>query len=315
MSNSSKGILFATITALLWGVIAIVLKLALTHLAPIDVTWVRFAMSFAFFVIYFLFKEPKALRIIIHPPILLIVASFCLGFNFLGFITGVGYTTPSIAQVFIQLAPVLFAISGFIFFKEKVSKRQLFGLFLVICGLIVFYREQIVFLSQDLIKYRKGVTWTFFGAFMWSIYAIFHKILVKSHQPLHLNLLLFSIPALLFIPFVNFNSLLHASLLEWGFLLFLGINTVLAYGSLGYAFKYLEANKVSVIITLNPIITFILMFIFGVLEVGWIVHENFTPITMIGALMVILGTIFTILRRKRKTAKENIAEETICLYE
>lgn len=315
MNNTSKGVLFATITALLWGVIAIVLKLALTTLAPIDVTWVRFIMSFVFFLVYFLFKEPKALKIVVKPPIMLIIASFCLGFNFLGFITGVGYTTPSIAQVFIQIAPVLFAISGFVFFKEKVSKRQLLGLLLVICGLIIFYREQIVFLSKDLIKYKLGVTWTLFGAIMWSIYAILHKILVRSYNPLHLNLLLFSIPALLFIPFVNFNALFHASLLEWGFLIFLGINTVLAYGSLGYALKYLEANKVSVIITLNPILTFILMFIFGVLEVTWIVRENFTPITVFGALMVILGTIFTILKRRRKIEKEIIAEKETTLSE
>lgn len=315
MTNTSKGILFAVITALLWGVIAIVLKLALKHLSPIDVTWVRFVMSFGFFFIYFLVKDPNVLKVMIRPPVLLIAASFCLGLNFLGFITGVGYTTPSIAQVFIQLAPVLFAVSGFVLFKEKVSKRQLLGLLLVVLGLVVFYREQIVFLSQDILKYKKGVSWTFLGAFMWSIYAIFHKILVKSHHPLHLNLLLFSIPAILFIPFIHFDTIMHASMLEWGYLLFLGINTVLAYGSLGYAFKYLEANKVSVIITLNPIITFIIMFILTTLDVSWIVHENFTPVTIMGAFLVIMGTVFTIIRRKGKPEKELIAEETTCSYE
>jgi drug/metabolite transporter (DMT)-like permease len=314
MNNTYKGVLFATITALMWGIIAIVLKLSLTNLAPIDVTWARFAMSFFIFIVYFSFCNRSALKIIIHPPILLIIASFCLGFNFLGFITGVGYTTPSIAQVFIQLAPVLLAISGFVFFKEKVAKRQIFGLLLVICGLIIFYREQIIFLSQDIIKYKTGVAWTLFGAVMWTIYAVIHKVLVKSYNPLQLNLLLFSIPTILFIPFVNFNAILHASLMEWGFLIFLGVNTVLAYGSLGYAFKYLEANKVSVIITLNPILTFVLMFLFGLLEVRWIVHENFTIITFLGALMVILGTIFTILKRN-KVEKEKIAEQSVCLYE
>ena len=101
----------------------------------------------------------------------------------------------------------------------------------------------------------------------------------------------------------------------WGYLIFLGINTILAYGSLGFALKYLEANKVSVIITLNPIITFILMLIFGILEVQWIVRENFTPITVIGAVMVILGTIFTVLKIRKKPKTVIIAEETSCLYE
>jgi drug/metabolite transporter (DMT)-like permease len=298
MNDSTKGILYASFTALLWGVIAIVLKLSLTSLGAVEVTWVRFTMAFLFFLTYFLFKKAYALKIIIQPPLLLIVASICLGLNFLGFISGVNYTSPSIAQVFIQLAPVLLAVSGFVFFKEKAAKRQIAGLFIVVCGLAVFYHEQIITLSQDIVKYKLGVVWTIFGALAWTIYAILHKKLVKTFDPMQLNLILFFIPVIGFAPFVNFTSIIHSSFLEWGFLLFLGANTVLAYGSLGYAFKYLEANKVSVIITLNPILTFIIMAFFGLMEVKWIKHENFTLITICGAILVLLGTILTIFRKK-----------------
>jgi hypothetical protein len=51
----------------------------------------------------------------------------CLAANYYGFIEGVNLTSPSIAQVFIQLGPVLLAVSGFAFFHEKVSLRQVAG--------------------------------------------------------------------------------------------------------------------------------------------------------------------------------------------
>ena len=86
----------------------------------------------------------------------------------------------------------------------------------------------------------------------------------------------------------------------WGVLIFLGVNTLLAYGSLGYALKYLEANKVSVIITLNPIITFSAMAILMALEVSWIVHENFTFVSIAGASLVISGAVFTVLKRRKR---------------
>ena len=60
-------------------------------------------------------------------------------------------------------------------------------------------------------------------------------------------------PVLLFLPFVNFASLAHLSFGYWALLVFLGANTLISYGCLSLALKYLEAGKVSIIIVLNPI--------------------------------------------------------------
>ena len=38
-----------------------------------------------------------------------------LGLNYIGFITGIKYISPSSSQVFIQIAPVSFALSGILF--------------------------------------------------------------------------------------------------------------------------------------------------------------------------------------------------------
>ena len=295
--NSSKGVYYASFTAFLWGFLAIILKVTLRSLSPVEVTWFRFSSAFVLLSVYFLITKPNAFKIFRRPPIFLIAAAACLGMNYFGFITGINMTTPGIAQIFIQLGPVLLALSGIIFFGEKMSGRQLAGFMLVIIGLLVFYREQIMILSENLIKYRSGVLWVMFGAVMWASYAVFQKKLVTDYNPMELNLLLFGLPALGYTPFVNLHQVGSSSLPELILLLVLGINTLLAYGSLAYAFKYLEANKISVIITLNPILTFITMAILAAANVTWISHEKFSFISIMGGALVLAGAILTVVKR------------------
>lgn len=236
----------------------------------------------------------------IHPPFLLILASISLGLNYLGFISGVHYTTPSIAEIFIQTGAILLAISGFIFFRERASFRQIIGIIMVFGGLAVFYRDQILVLAENIDRYQKGALLTIIGGVMWTCYAILQKRLVRNFDPMVLNLVLFTLPAIGYIPFVDFKEFQGLTPGIWGVLIFLGINTLMAYGSLGYALKYLEANKVSVIITLNPIITFSAMAILMAMEVSWIVHENFTFISIAGATLVISGAVLTVLKGRKK---------------
>ena len=279
------------------------LKVSLSNLSPVEVTWIRFVIAFIILSIYLLIKKPSSFKIFTHPPLLLILAAICLGLNYIGFISGINLTTPGIAQIFIQTGPVLLAISGFIFLKEKASVRQIIGLVIVFGGLAVFYRNQILELAEDVNKYQMGVLWTVFGAVMWASYAVLQKRLVKNYDPLELNLILFGLPAIGYLPLVDFQQLFSASIIEWGILIFLGCNTLLAYGSLAYAFKYLEANKVSVIITFNPIITLSVMSILALLNVDWIVHEKFTLVSLSGASLVITGASLTILGKKKINRK------------
>jgi drug/metabolite transporter (DMT)-like permease len=295
-------VIYASFTALLWGFLAIALKVSLVKLTPVDITWIRFSIAFTILTAYLLLTDRSQLEIIKNPPLLLIFAALCLGLNYFGFITGVKFTSPSITQVFIQIGPVLLALSGFIIYKEKVNLIQLIGLFMVIFGLILFYKEQLSTLTSDKHIFNKGIIWVIIGAIAWAGYAISQKKLVQSYQPMQLNMVIFGLPAILFSPFVNYNNLCEISFGHWALLLFLGLNTLAAYGCIALALKYLAANKVSVIITQNPIITFITMAILGTLEVSWISPENFTFLTVIGAMLVISGAVLTVFIVNKKSS-------------
>jgi len=299
MSTTFKGILYASITAVLWGVLAIVLKVSLNGLSPADITWFRFFLAFIFLSAYYFIKKPYYLRILKRPPLLLIIATIGLAVNYYGFIEGVNLTTPSIAQVFIQLGPVLLAAAGFVIFHEKVNWRQVVGLLLVVLGLLVFYKEQLQLITTEKSTLKIGVIWVLVAAVAWAAYSVLLKILVLKHPPMQLNLVIFGLPVLLYLPFVNFSHFTNIGITGWLILLFLGLNTLFAYGLLSMAIHYIEANKVSVILVLNPVLTLALMAIISHSDATWIKHEHYTLATIIGAAIVVAGAILTIFKKNR----------------
>jgi drug/metabolite transporter (DMT)-like permease len=297
MSTSMRGILYAIITAILWGTLAIALKVSLSDLTPADITWFRFFMAFTILLVYYYYRKPAYLRILKRPPGLLVIGTLCLALNYFGFIQGLHFTSPTVAQIFIQLGPVILAISGFAFFHEKITARQIAGIFIVIAGLTLYYREQTHLLSSAGANWTTGVIWILVAAVSWAAYSIILKILVLKYPPMQLNLVIFGLPALVYLPFIHFSHFLGLGIIGWCILLFLGMNTLIAYGLLSLAIQYTEANKVSVILILNPILTFILMAVISHTGAGWITHEFYTPLTIAAAVIVLAGAMLTIFRR------------------
>jgi drug/metabolite transporter (DMT)-like permease len=302
LNNSSKhfrGVFYSVTAALMWGILAIVLKVSLRDLSSFSIVWARFSIAFLILFCYIVIKQPSALTIFLYPPKKLIIASICLGFNYYGFMKGVEYTTPGNAAVFIQLAPVLFALAGIYIFKEKIYWKHILGFTIVICGLGLFYREQLLAMANQK-SYSIGILWVVAGAITWAVYAIYMKDLSLKRSTHQLNIFIYGFGTLIFSPMPEYNIFLHLSLVSWLLVLFLGLSTLVAYGAIAMAFRYLDSSKVSVIITMNPILTFILMYIFGRMNVSWIAMEHFSTVSILGAALALSGAVFVILFTKRE---------------
>lgn len=301
MQNQTKGIIYASVTAFFWGFLAIALKVAVQEVDTITIVWFRFFIAFVILMGWQLYRQPSSLKILIKPPFLLILAAISLSWNYLGFMLGINYTTPSNAQLFIQFGPLTLALAGFLIFKEKLSRRQMIGFFVALAGFAFFYRDQLLAFFEAKEQYNLGVLFTLSGALAWAAYATMQKKLVTVHPGQTLNLFLFGFPAIVYLPFIDLAPVLQLHWTWWLLILFLGANTFIAYSSLAQALKFIEANKVSVIIFLNPIITFITMGILTSLDVDWISHERFSLATIFGAALVISGAFLVV--RKRKVQK------------
>lgn len=298
MHNHTKGLIYAGITALFWGVLAVALKVAVREVDAFTIVWFRFSLAFLPLLAWHIINRPADLRILYKPPLLLVLAAVALAYNYLGFMWGVQYTSPSNAQLFIQTGPILLTLSGILFFRETITRKQAAGFLLALAGLLLFYNQQIGAIAGGEKLYMKGVLLTVSGAFTWSIYASLQKKLVMRYSTLALNLVLFGIPTLLFIPMASFGQLSQLSWWMWLIMAFLGINTLVAYTTLSVSLKYLEAGKVSIILIMNPIITFVIMAMLTEMNVSWIEGEYFTLLSIAGAVLVIVGAILVV-RKKR----------------
>lgn len=304
MQNHTKGIIYASVTAFFWGFLAIALKVAVQEVDPKTIVWFRFLVAFVLLAGWQISREPSSLKILVRPPLLLILAALAISWNYLGFMLGIQYTTPSNAQLFIQTGPILLAIAGFAIFREKINRNQLIGFIIAISGFSLFYSDQLRAFFEGKEQYNTGVLFTISGAVAWALYAILQKKLVTKHPVQQLNLFLFGLPVILYMPFIDLQPVFELNWLWWLLLFFLGANTFIAYTCLAQALKYTDASKVSVIIIINPIITFITMGILTRMDVSWIRHERFSLITLLGAVLVITGAVLVTKKRRKKPVKQ-----------
>ena len=301
-SNQLKGVMYAVVAGTMWAVLSVALKITLNiyTLSPFTIVWFRFSIAFFILGGILLFKHPLMFKVFYKPPLKLIGATLCLGFNYYGYMRGLDYTTPSNSQVFTQFGPVLFAITGIYIFKEKITWLHITGFLVVILGFCLFYWEQIGAMANQK-DYSLGVFWIIASSISWVFFAIWQKELSHQYSTNQLNLFIYGICSLIFLPGIHLSGFASLDLPGWFLVLFLGLNTLIAYGAIALAFRYLDSNKVSVIITMSPILTFGIMYLFAILNITLIAPEHFSLLSIIGALIALSGSVFVILFTRVKS--------------
>ncbi len=298
-ASRKLGISMALLTAFLWAILAIKLKLTLKYIDSYSIVWFRLTFAFVFLLIVKMIKAPKEISILKAPPWTGIVASLGLGINYLFYMKGVEYTSASNAQVLIQLAPIWLILVGIFVFKERPRKIQVMGFCLAFIGFGLFYKDQLnsTILSEQA-TFQEGNIWLVAGAAGWTLFAALQKPLLKTYDPQQLNLLLYGVASLILIPFTHWAAFLSLPPMAWLLLISLGLNTVLAYGALPIAFNNIPTSQVSVIIAANPLVTIFIMALLSSLEVSWIAPEHIAGLGYFAAAIVVVGVVLALRSRK-----------------
>src|SRR5512145_803836 len=122
--RSGLGFSLALATMLLWGVLALALKVTLAEMDAYTITWYRFLVSTVLLgaVLASRGQLPAVGRLSRHVQGLLVVATTFLAANYILFLLGLQHTTPANTQVLIQLAPLLLAVGGLGVFGERFTR-------------------------------------------------------------------------------------------------------------------------------------------------------------------------------------------------
>lgn len=294
ISQRQTGLLLAVLTGVSWSILAILLKIALKVASSGTIVWFRFAFAACLLTILIACIDRRQLAVFKHWPGLAVLGGACLAGNYYGFMKGIELTSPSNAQVLIQLAPVLMIGSGVVFFKEKPRPVQWLGFAVTFAGFAFFFKDQLAMAVTSRENFMQSNGWLLMAAVTWVVYASAQKVLSRTWDPQQINLIIYTLAAVLLSPTADFAQAVNWSAWDWVLMSVLGLNTLIAYGALAMALKMAPASQVSMVIACNPLLTLLFMKILETLRVDWIQPERISSLGYLGAVLVVTGVLLAV---------------------
>ena len=288
------------VTVSLWGVLPIFLKVGLNYYSVGTIVWFRFFFSFSVLFLFF-FISRSDYRILRQPPIIGILGGAALVANYFGMTQGVHLSGASNAAIIIQTAPLLLVVAGVIFFKETIGLRQLMGIAISITGFYLFYLDR----SENAVNnidYSIANEWVLFAATLWALYMICQKQLSIKYSAQSINLLVYAVGTIVLIPLVEWNEFFESSAIGWIILVILGLNTLLAYGALAEAVECIPLSLISILITLNPLITLGGMLVLTTFGISLLPEENIRWHGYLGGLIAVSGVVLVVVFSRNKVS-------------
>jgi drug/metabolite transporter (DMT)-like permease len=291
-----RGIFFSIVTSLLWGVLPIILKISLQGFHAGTVSWFRFLFAFLILFVILQWNSHEPINILRKPPWMGVLGGACLSANYYWMTLGVELSGPSNAAVLIQTASLFLVLAGVYVFRERFTLGQFLGVGLAGIGLLMFFQDQ-----QSRIQKTRDYYYADFLIVLAGLvcvgYMISQKFLSKKYGAQSLNLLVYAVAIFTLIGGVYWADFTSAGLTAWLSLIFCGINTLLAYGTLAEAVKYIPLTLISVIISLNPLITLLGMKVLPGMGFAGLQPEPVGLLGYWGGVLAVTGVVLVVYRQ------------------
>jgi drug/metabolite transporter (DMT)-like permease len=291
--NWKLGLGLSLITTILWGLVPVALAIILPKLDIYTINWFRFITAFVLLGLYLAQQSnlPKISQLQTVPIYLYAIAILGLTGNYIFFVAGLQATSPSHAEVLIQLAGIFLGLGGLVIFKERYTQLQWVGVGILTTGFIGFFAEQLKVVFADSERYIIGSMMIIIAALTWAVYALIQKQLLTKLDSTHIMWVIYGGCGILFGCFARPATLLQLNSIEWLMLIFCGLNTVVAYGCFAESLQHWEASRVSAVIALAPIFTIVSMSVTAWLAPGLVQPEHLTSLGILGAILVVGGSM------------------------
>ncbi|GAC32694.1 DMT family transporter [Paraglaciecola polaris] len=304
MHDSNKhwyGFSLSLLTAVMWGVLPVFIKLCLQVMDAPTITWYRFLVAGIF--VFVVLAKQRALPVMrsfaSYFGVLTVLATLFLVLNYVGNVKGLEYLNPETSQVVMQLAPFLLMVGGIVFFAERLSGIEKIGALCIFAGLLLFFNDRLDTVFGALNQFNTGIMYVIGAAATWAVYALLQKPLLRVFTARQLTMTIYLLGMVLLLPFIQLDQLLKMTALQFAALVFCCVNTIVGYGAFTEALSVWQASKVSAVIALAPIFTFISMWC----AVAWL-PEHFVMSELdlwayVGAGVVVCGSMLTSLGRAK----------------
>ncbi len=309
--NWRLGLALSLITALMWGMLPIALKLLLPVMDAVTITWYRFVAAGLLLGAYLLVSRKLPARSGLSGTgwklLLVCVAGLCG--NYLLYLLGLRLTSPAAAQIVIQLAPAFLLLGGVWIYGETFRIRQWAGFAILLSGLLLFFHDRIDALSSGSGDESLGVALIVLSAIFWAGYALAQKQLLARYSSNAIMWMIYLCAALLLIPVSVPRQVFALDGFGWFLLIFSSLNTLVAYGCFAEALNHWQASRISAVLAITPLVTLAATVILGRLYDG-IVYSRADSLSLLGACIVVAGSIAIVTPAKADSKTRGIPNET-----
>ena len=287
------GLALASCAVVQWGTHPDVVKILDQSLDVFTLAWMRFVATAVLLFPLAIRRGGLAvlLRLRGRQLLLLGVAVFGLLANYLTYMAGLAYVTPGTAQMVNQLAPMLMLLGSLWIYGEPFGRLQWVGLAVLVVGLGLFFSPRFDELTSDSHALAKGVALGVISAVFWAVYLLSQKQLLNILRPELVLLAVYLTGTIAVFPLAHLPD--YAQLNHLHLLLLAGtcLMTFLSYMCFANSIVHLEASRVGLVISLNPLVALLMAALFASLLPGLMQPESLTLPSAAGAACVVAGSM------------------------
>ncbi len=229
---------------------------------------------------------------------LLVLSGIFLGLHFATWIMSLFYTTVSNSVILVATQPFFVAIIEAVFWKEKITRRAIAGMFLAFIGMFIISYSDFQFGGDHLF----GDLLALIGAFCAGAYLLMGRRLRQKMDNRHyvFPVHLVAAATLLIIVLLADSPLGGFTPKVWIlFLLLALIPTVIGHNLYNYLLKYIKAHLVAVTILGEPI---------GATILAALIFAEYPPwATYVGGILILIGILLALARVKSDIATAETA--------
>lgn len=302
--DKKVGLIAMLITALVWSISFINIKVAVAVVPPMTLGMLRFILASLILIV--IVKIKKIDLKVDRKDWLYVFLAGALGITLYFYFenNGVKYTSASASSLIIATIPVFSVIADAIIYKIKMTRRVMLSVICSLAGvaLIVGFNIEALVASG----YAKGYAMMFGAVGVWILYMVVTKPLFERYSQMQLLFYQAVIGTICFVPFsimegfdyglLTSNIVMHITILGI-FASVVGFYTYLT------ALDILGMSVSSIFLNLLPLLTVIFSMIF--------LRESMTVLQYLGGALILVS-VFVI---NKQDAPDEALEEQATLYE
>ena len=239
------------------------------------------------FVLFFLLISKKGIDFsaIRKNLLLLLISGAFIGINWILLFESFKHTTVAIATLCYYMAPLFVTVASAIFFKERLTPKKCICITVSVCGMV--FVSGVINGEAPARSQVVGILLGIGAAFFYSCVTLLNK-KAKNISSFDMTLVQLFFAAITVMPYsliceeISFSGVKPIGIV---LLILVGIlHTGIAYVLYFTSVKHLEASKVAIFSYVDPILAILLSALF--------LKEKMTPVTAIGAIMILTSAFF-----------------------